>query len=100
MALANVYLLGIEILCVRPSKGLDPTYDIRQVTSARTCVLDSKKWNSVVRLKFIVGRKHTYTRKISNCVDFLCNIFSKVRNDHVQRLFRKEDTKIKEDEKK
>ena len=29
-------LLGIEIVCVRPSKGLDPTYDIiRQVTSEK-----------------------------------------------------------------
>ena len=51
MALANVYLLGIEIVCVRPSKGLDPTYDIRQVTSAKknVCASFKEKGNRVVK---------------------------------------------------
>ena len=53
-------MLGIEIVCVRPSKGLDPTYDIiRQVTSEKrnACAKEQKKWNRVVMLlKFIRSR--------------------------------------------
>ena len=45
-------VLGIEIVCVHPSKGLDPIYDIKTpVASAkRTRVLDLEKCNRVVKL--------------------------------------------------
>ena len=46
------FMLGIEIVCVRPSKGLDPIYDIKTLVASakRTRVLDLKKCNRAVKL--------------------------------------------------
>ena len=45
-------MLGIEIVCVHPSKGLDPIYDIKTLVASakRTRVLDLEKCNRIVKL--------------------------------------------------
>ena len=49
-------MLSIEIVCVRPSKGLDPICDIKTLSDfSKKHVLDEEKWNRVVKLwKFIL----------------------------------------------
>ena len=47
-------MLGIEIVCVRPSKRLDSTFGTSRDVSKKN-VLDPEKWNRVVvLLKFIL----------------------------------------------